>query len=204
MVVSSIMEARHHGGAVQHVIALSRSALVIRHWFEIDLDDASMEHGSRIELRELPAQPRRKRVRRSGHHGGPAAVAGRPVRPAGGRAGDLRGPHYHPEFDGSEPCDRVWSAELTADPWRWLHGQVASAGTAGGGSPWPIDAGDAAELAGMATAVAELAQQYAPALLHVRGAVLRADPGRARIGPADDACTRRPELLDRDRTALWR
>jgi hypothetical protein len=29
---------------VQHIVALSRSAVTIRHWFEIDLDDASTEH----------------------------------------------------------------------------------------------------------------------------------------------------------------
>ena len=44
---------------MQHILALSRSAVIIRHWFEIDLDDASMEHGARIEIRELPAQPHR-------------------------------------------------------------------------------------------------------------------------------------------------
>ena len=44
---------------MQHSLARSRSAVVIRHWFEIDLDDASMEHGARIEIRELPAQPHR-------------------------------------------------------------------------------------------------------------------------------------------------
>jgi len=44
---------------VQHIMALSRSAVTIRHWFEINLDDASMEHGARIEIRELPPQPHR-------------------------------------------------------------------------------------------------------------------------------------------------
>ena len=28
-------------------------AVIVRHWFEIDLDDSSMEHGVRVELREL-------------------------------------------------------------------------------------------------------------------------------------------------------
>jgi hypothetical protein len=41
-------------GIVQHILALSRSAVTIRHWFEIDLDDASTEHGARVEIRELP------------------------------------------------------------------------------------------------------------------------------------------------------
>ncbi len=37
---------------MQHILALSRTAVVVRHWFEIDLDDASVEHGVRIEVRE--------------------------------------------------------------------------------------------------------------------------------------------------------
>src|SRR4029077_13254783 len=46
-------------GTVQHILALSRSAVTIRHWFEINLDDASMEHGARIEIRELSRHPHR-------------------------------------------------------------------------------------------------------------------------------------------------
>ena len=42
---------------MQHILALSRHAVIVRHWFEIDLEDASMEHGVRIELRELAPQP---------------------------------------------------------------------------------------------------------------------------------------------------
>ena len=34
---------------MQHILTLSRTAVIVRHWFEIDLDDASMEHGVRIE-----------------------------------------------------------------------------------------------------------------------------------------------------------
>ncbi len=41
---------------MQRILALSRSAVTIRHWFEINLDDASMEHGARVEIRELPHQ----------------------------------------------------------------------------------------------------------------------------------------------------
>ena len=44
---------------MQHVLALSGCAVVLRHWFEIDLDDASMEHGARVELRLLAARPHR-------------------------------------------------------------------------------------------------------------------------------------------------
>jgi hypothetical protein len=102
---------------MRYVLALSRSAFVIRHWFEINLDDASMEHGARIELRELPVQP---------HRGTESAAQlvtlDRPLWRADlfDRLADAPGTfgaaHYHPEFDGNEPCGRVWDAGLTADP----------------------------------------------------------------------------------------
>jgi hypothetical protein len=44
---------------VQQILALSGCAIIARHWFEIDLGNASMEHGARIELRELVPQQHR-------------------------------------------------------------------------------------------------------------------------------------------------
>ncbi|HET9974996.1 MAG TPA: hypothetical protein VFQ68_42665 [Streptosporangiaceae bacterium] len=41
---------------MQQDIALTCCAIIARHWFEIDLDDASMEHGARIELQGLVPQ----------------------------------------------------------------------------------------------------------------------------------------------------
>jgi hypothetical protein len=190
---------------VQHILALSRSAVVIRHWFEIDLEDASMEHGARVELRELPAQPRR-----GSESAAQVITADRPLWRADlfdrltDQPGTFGVAHYHPEFDGNEPCDRVWSKELTAGPWRWLHDQVASAGAAAGGRPWPIDPEDAAELARMAPAVVELARRFAPD---------RCSSAEQCFGLTRDAresvllmieYLQRPELLDQDRTALWR
>ena len=189
---------------MQHILALSRSAVVIRHWFEIDLEDASMEHGARVELRELPAQPRR-----GSESAAQVITADRPLWRADlfdrltDQPGTFGVAHYHPEFDGNEPCDRVWSAELAADPGRWLHEQVASAGAAGG-KAWPLEPEDAAELAGMAPAVVELARQFAP---------VRCSSAAQCFSLTRDAresvllmmeYLRRPELLDRERTAPWR
>ena len=190
---------------MQHVIALSRSALVIRHWFEIDLEDASMEHGARVELRELAEVPRR-----GSESAAQVITADRPLWRAdlfdrlAEEPGSFGAAHFHPEFEGNEPCDRVWSEDLTAGPWTWLHEQVASSGAAATGKPWPIDSEDAAELAGMAQAVAELAQGFAP---------VRCTSAEQCFGLTRDArdsvrlmmeYLRRPELLDRERTALWR
>ncbi len=152
------------GGIVLYILALSRSALVVRHWFEINLDDASMEHGARIELRELAA---------GGHRGSESAaqliMADRPLWRADlfdrmrDDPGTFGAAHYHPGFTGNEPSDRVWDAALTADPWRWLFDQVISAGAAANGIGWPVDPADAGELPGLAEDVVALARQFSPA-----------------------------------------
>jgi len=190
---------------VQHVIALSRSALVIRHWFEIDLEDASMEHGARVELRELAEVPRR-----GSESAAQVITADRPLWRAdlfdrlADQPGSFGAAHFHPEFHGNEPCDRVWSEDLTAGPWAWLHEQVASSGAAATGKPWPIDAGDAAELAGLAQPVVELAQGFAAArCTSAEQCFALTRDARASVQLMMEYL-RRPELLDRERTALWR
>jgi len=168
---------------VQHIVALSRSAVVVRHWFEIDLDDASMEHGVRIELRELPAQP---------HRGSESAAqvitADRPLWRADlfDRLTDAPGSfgvaHYHPEFSGNEPSSRNWDPELTADPWRWLHDQLAGLGKGPGRDAWQqLEPADAGELSRLAAAIVALARELGPDRCHSA-----ADQGCAGIGAAHD------------------
>jgi hypothetical protein len=148
---------------VQHILALSRSAVIVRHWFEIDLDDASMEHGARIELRELPPQP---------HRGSESAAqlitADRPLWRADlfDRLTDAPGSfgvaHYHPGFSGNEPSSRHWDPELTASPWRWLHDQIAGLGQGPGRDAWQLKPADAEELSGLADAIVTLARELGP------------------------------------------
>ena len=148
---------------MRHILTLSRSAVIVRHWFEIDLTDCSMEHGARIELRELPVQ-----AHRGSESAAQAITLDRPLWRADlfdrlrDEAGTFGVAHYHPWFSGDEPCDRAWDPALTADPWRWLGDQFASLGTAAGQDPWPLDPDDARELAGLADQVVALAQQFAP------------------------------------------
>jgi hypothetical protein len=158
---SGVLEAA--GGIVQHIVALSRTAVIIRHWFEIDLDDSSMEHGVRVEVRELADYP---------HRGSESAAQlvtlDRPLWRADlfDRHTDAPGgfgvAHYHPRFLGNEPCPRVWDAQLTADPWRWLEDQFNELGTGPGGDAWPIDAADGAEMRQLAGAIVAVAKQFAP------------------------------------------
>ena len=148
---------------MQHILTLSRTAVVVRHWFEIDLEDASMEHGARIELRELAAQP---------HRGSESAAQlitlDRPLWRADlfdrldGRPGNFGAAHYHPEFSGNEPCPRVWDPELTAEPWSWLREQLAHPGAAQDSRRWQLEPADAADISGLAEVIVTLAQRLAP------------------------------------------
>jgi len=189
---------------VQHILALSRSAVIVRHWFEIDLDDASMEHGVRIELRELSAHP---------HRGSESAAqlitADRPLWRADmfDRLTDAPGSfgvaHYHPGFSGNEPSSRAWDPELTADPWRWLHAQISGLGEGPGRPAWPLEPADAAELSGLAAAIVALARELGPDRCRSAAecfALTRdaRESVRLMIG-----YLRRPDLLDRDRASLW-
>ena len=152
---------------MQHILTLAGVAVVVRHWFEIDLDDASMEHGARIELRELAAHPRR-----GSESAAQVITLDRPLWRADlfDRLADEPGTfgvaHYHPEFSGHEPCPRVWDQELTARPWRWLHDQFARLGPAVPDGRWELDPADAAELSGLADAVVALARQVSPERCH--------------------------------------
>jgi hypothetical protein len=148
---------------VRPILTLSRSAVIVRHWFEIDLTDCSMEHGARIELRELPAQ-----AHRGSESAAQVITLDRPLWRADlfdrwrDEAGTFGVAHYHPWFSGDEPCDRTWDPALTADPWRWLGDQFVSLGTTAGRDPWPLDPEDARELPGLADQVVTLARQFAP------------------------------------------
>lgn len=148
---------------MQHILALSRSAVLVRHWFEISLSDCSLEHGARIELRELPA-----RARRGSESAAQVITLDRPLWRADlfDRAGNgsrgFSAAHHHPYFNGNEPCARVWDPALTADPWRWLADQLASLGTASGHGPWPLDPEDAADLPGLANQIVSLARRFSP------------------------------------------
>ncbi|HLK77408.1 MAG TPA: hypothetical protein VKU77_27640 [Streptosporangiaceae bacterium] len=195
---------------MQHILALSRSAVTIRHWFEIDLDDASTEHGARVEIRELPRQP---------HRGSESAsqltTVDRPLWRADlfDRLADPPGSfavaHFHPHFAGHEPSARCWDAALTADPWTWLGDQITSLGTAAGegggsgGSGWPLDPEDAAELPGLADAVVATARQFGPDRCRSAAQCFGLtrdvqDTVRLMI-----ATLRAPERLDRERVAPW-
>ena len=189
---------------MQHILALSRSAVTIRHWFEINLDDASTEHGARIEIRDLPAQPRR-----GSESASQIIVVDRPLWRAdlfdriADPPGTFAAAHFHPQFTGNEPSARHWDAALTHDPWTWLGDQITSLGATAGGSPWPLDPEDAAELPGLAAAVVAIAQQFGPAQCRSAAECFALTRDAEATVQLMIATLRVPERLDRDRAAPW-
>jgi hypothetical protein len=190
---------------VQHIVALSRSAVVVRHWFEINLDDASMEHGVRIELRELPARP---------HRGSESAAqlitADRPLWRADlfDRLTDAPGSfgvaHYHPEFSGNEPSSRNWDPELTADPWRWLHDQLAGLGKGPGRDAWQqLEPADAGELSRLAAAIVTLARELGPDRCHSAAECFALTRDARESVQLMIEYLQRPDLLDADWVSPW-
>jgi hypothetical protein len=189
---------------VQHILALSRSAVTIRHWFEINLDDASTEHGARVEIRELPHQP---------HRGSESAsqliAVDRPLWRADlfdrltDPPGSFAVAHYHPQFTGNEPSARFWDADLTADPWTWLGDQITSLGTKAGGEGWPLDPEDAAELPGLASTVVATAQRFGPARCRSAAECFQLTRDAQDSVRLMIATLRAPERLDRDGVAPW-
>ena len=189
---------------MQHIVALSRIAVLIRHWFEIDLDDASMEHGARIELRELAEHP---------HRGSESAAqivtADRPLWRADlfDRLTDPPGTfgvaHYHPRFEGDEPCERVWDGQLSVDPWLWLGRQLASVGAEGGKYPLPVHEQDAAELSRLSGSIVGLARELGPDRCSSSAQCYELTRDVAGTVRLMVKYLRRPELLDESWASPW-
>ena len=126
-----------------------RIAVVVGPWHE-PMDPP--ERGTRIEVRLLAEEPGR---------GTPSAAQRIVIDQPLFRAdlfdrmdlptGNLGSAHFHPSFDGVEPCDRVWNDEIKQDPVTWLSGELGDlpgllerAGQDVGGASWL--AADAAAL----------------------------------------------------------
>jgi hypothetical protein len=84
------------------------------------------ERGARVEVRLLADEP---------HRGSYAAaqrvVLDEPMFRADlfdqttAPPGNLRSAHFHPHFDGVEPCNREWPDEIRRDPTGWLAAELA-------------------------------------------------------------------------------
>jgi hypothetical protein len=84
------------------------------------------ERGTRVELRLLEPEPRR-----GSYAAAQRFVIDHPVFRADlfdqldAPPGNLRSAHFHPNFEGVEPCDRVWPEEIKQNPTAWLAGELS-------------------------------------------------------------------------------
>src|SRR5262249_22792135 len=163
-----------------------------------------MEHGVRIELRELAPQP---------HRGSESAAqliaADRPLWRADlfFRPTDVPGrfcaAHYHPEVSRNEPRPRTLYPELTAHTWRWVRGQVAQPCAGAGGEAWQPEPADAGELSGLADTVVTLARELAPDRCRsARECFQLTRDARASVRLMIEYL-RRPDLLDEAWVSAW-
>ncbi len=107
---------------MRQAFVFDRVAVLVGPWHE---PMEPPERGARVEIRLLADEPRR---------GSPFAaqrvVIDRPVFRADlfdqvdGPPGNLRSAHFHPRFDGVEPCDRHWPQGIRDDPTGWLAAEL--------------------------------------------------------------------------------
>jgi hypothetical protein len=191
---------------VQQAFLFGEVGIIVRHWFEIDLDDSHLEHGARVEVRLLTEQPRR-----GTESAAQRIVLDQPVWRAdlfdrlGGTHGAFEAAHFHPYFEGVEPCERHWPDQVRTAPWDWLSHQLS-------------------DLAGLVTSAgrelrdpATESEQVRAASAEIVEAARRRAPTECRSKWQCHAWTRDaiaavhvmldrlagPDLLDRDRAAPW-
>ncbi len=84
------------------------------------------ERGTRVEVRLLEREPER-----GSRFAAERVVLDRPVFRADlfdrttSAPGNLESAHFHPRFDGIEPCDRHWDEAIKRDATAWLAGELA-------------------------------------------------------------------------------
>jgi hypothetical protein len=110
------------------------------------------ERGARVEVRLLDLEPKR-----GSRFAAERVVLDQPVFRADlfdrtdSPAGNLKSAHFHPRFEGIEPCDRHWDEAIQRDPAAWLAGELRDLGALLERSG--ADVGDAPWLAGDADAL---------------------------------------------------
>ncbi len=84
------------------------------------------ERGARVEVRLRAEEPRR-----GSFSAAQRVVIDEPLFRAdlfdqvNAPPGNLRSAHFHPHFEGVEPCDRAWPDEIKRNPTGWLAAELA-------------------------------------------------------------------------------
>jgi len=141
---------------MKYAFVFEKVAVLVWPWYE---PMEPPERGARVEVRLLADERRR---------GTPSAaqriVVDQPLFRAAlfdrldAAPGNLRSAHFHPRFDGVEPCDRHWTDDIQRDPTGWLQAELGDlphllerSGVNLADAPWAED--DAAALRSAVPAV---------------------------------------------------
>lgn len=87
------------------------------------------ERGARVEVRLLDLEPKR-----GSRFAAERVVLDQPVFRADlfdrtdSPPGNLKSAHFHPRFEGIEPCDRHWDEAIQRHPAAWLAGELRDLG----------------------------------------------------------------------------
>jgi hypothetical protein len=109
-----------------HAFVFENVAVLVGPWNE---PTEPPERGTRIEVRLTDRQPPR-----GSFSAAQRVVIDQPVFRADlfdrmdSPPGNLLSAHFHPNFDGVEPCDRVWRDQIRQDPTGWLAGELSDLG----------------------------------------------------------------------------
>jgi len=107
---------------MRQVFVFEKVAVVVGPWNE---PGDPPERGARVEVRLLADEPPR-----GSQYAAERVVIDTPVFRADlfdqvdAPAGNLRSAHFHPHFDGIEPCDRYWKEQIKCDPTGWLAAEL--------------------------------------------------------------------------------
>jgi hypothetical protein len=191
---------------VEHVFVFNEVAVLVRHWFEIDLMDSHLEHGARVELRLLVSQPRR-----GSESAAQQIVVDQPVWRADlfdrldGTPGAFEAAHFHPHFVGVEPCERHWDDAVKAAPWDWLGTRLTDiadiVATAGVRLRDPATANE--QVRADAEAIVDAARIRAPVLCGSKQQCHDWTRDAEAAVHTMLGALRRPDLLDKDRVSPW-
>lgn len=189
-----------------HAFVYNETAILVRHWFEVSVQDSHLEHGVRLELRLREPQ-----AHRGSESAAQKIVADQPVWRADlfdrvdGTPGAFESAHYHPRFSGVEPCSRNWADEIKTTPWEWLHGQLVdiTAVAAAGGAQLSNPIADAEQVRADAAAIVAVAQSRAAAQCGSKEQCYAWTQDAAPLVHLMLNQLTQPELLDRDRVSPW-
>jgi hypothetical protein len=130
---------------MRHAFVFEKIAVLVGPWRE---PMEPPERGARVEVRLIADEPRR-----GSRYAAERVVIDQPLFRADlfdqmdAPPGNLHSAHFHPHFDGIEPCDREWKDEIKSDPTGWLAGELGDlrgllerSGVAGANSEFDADA----------------------------------------------------------------